>query len=110
MKKIRRGNIYSKIPAARDAEIFQPLLADKRVKIERIVSRGQRTPKGEWLKDACAEWVMVLKGAGTLRFQRGNGLMRLKAGDYVFIPAGTSHRVEQTSSRERTVWLAVKAC
>ena len=107
MRKLKRGNIYVNIPAIKDKEIFQALLVNKKLKIERIISQGQVTAKGKWLKEARDEWVIVLKGAGTLRFRKGNSLITLKAGDYVLIPANTSHRVEWTSLRQKTIWLAV---
>ena len=88
-------------------ETVQTLLVTKKLKIELIVSQGQFTEKGKWLKEARDEWVMVLKGAGRLRFRKDNRLRTLRAGDHVFIPANTSHRVEWTSKREKTLWLAV---
>jgi cupin 2 domain-containing protein len=109
MKKIKRGNIYSKIPSVKDKEMFETLFANKALKIERIVSRGQVTPKGKWLKDTHDEWVIVLKGEGRLRFSKDNTLVKLKAGDYILIPANASHRVEWTSPREKSIWLAVHA-
>jgi len=108
MATLKRGNIYSKIPSVKDKEIFHTLAKSKKLKIERIVSRGQVTEKGEWLKEPYDEWVIVLKGAGSLRFRQGNRLIKLKAGDYILIPKNTSHRVEWTSTREKTIWLAVK--
>ena len=107
MGKLKFGNIYSKIPALEDKEIFQTLLKSKKLKIERIVSQGQVTKKDKWLKETRAEWVIVLKGAGKLRFRKDNRLIKLKPGDYIFIPANTLHRVEWTSMREKTIWLAV---
>jgi len=107
MEKLKGGNIYSKIPGIKDKEIFQTLLVNKKLEIERIVSQGQITEKEKWLKEARDEWVIVLKGAGKLRFRKDNRLIKLKAGDYVLIPANTSHRVEWTSPREKTIWLAV---
>ncbi len=76
-------------------------------KIERIISRGHATPEAQWLKQAHDEWVMVEKGEGRLRFKGSARLITLKAGEYVFIPANTSHRVEWTSPRKETAWLAV---
>jgi cupin 2 domain-containing protein len=93
---------------SRGKEIFQTLLKNKKLKIERIISEGQSTEKGIWLKEACDEWVIVLKGAGKLRFRKDDRLIKLGVGDYVLIPANTSHRVEWTSLREKTIWLAVK--
>ena len=107
MRKLKRENIYAKIPAVKDKESFQALLVNKKLKIERIISQGQVTEQGKWLKEARDEWVIVLKGAGRLRFRKDNCLITLKAGDYVLIPAHTSHRVEWTSRKENTIWLAV---
>ena len=107
MAKIKLGNIYSIVSSKDDKEIFQTLLLNKKLKIERIVSYGQVTKKEKWLKGSRDEWVIVLKGAGKLRFYKDNRLIKLKAGDYILIPANTPHRVEWTSLREKTVWLAV---
>jgi len=107
MAKLTRGNIYAKIHGIKDKESFHTLLENKKLKIERIVSQGQFTEKGKWLKEARDEWVIVLKGAGKLRFRKTNRLIKLKPGDYVYIPANTAHRVEWTSLREKTIWLAV---
>lgn len=109
MKKLKSGNIYSKIPIPKDNEIFETLAANKKFKIERIISRGHVTTKGQWLRQTHDEWVMVLRGAGRLRFRGSARQSILKAGDYVFIPANTSHRVEWTSPRKKTIWLAVHA-
>ena len=107
MIKLKRGNIYSKIPPVRKKELLQSLLATKKFKIERIVSQGQSTPNGTWLTDARDEWVMVVKGAGVLRFRKNKRVIQMKAGDYLFIPARTGHRVEETAAKEKTIWLVV---
>lgn len=109
MGKLKCGNIYSKITGGKNKEVFQTLWVNKKLRIERIVSQGQVTEKGKWLKEPRDEWVIVLKGAGKLRFRNDDRLIKLKAGDYVLIPRNTSHRVEWTSSREKTIWLAVKS-
>jgi cupin 2 domain-containing protein len=107
MRKLKLGNIYSKIPSAKSREISQAILETAKLKIERIISYGQSTGKGKWLKEAQDEWVIVLKGSGRLRFRTGDRLIMLKAGDYVFIPANTPHRVDWSSPRRNTIWLAV---
>jgi cupin 2 domain-containing protein len=33
--------------------------------------------------------------------------MKLKAGDYIFIPAHRKHRVEMTKEGEASIWIAV---
>jgi cupin 2 domain-containing protein len=75
--------------------------------MERIVSRGQATPRGKWLCSKTGEWVMVLRGHARLFFERERKGQSLKAGDYLFIPARTRHRVEWTHPKRKTVWLAV---
>ena len=107
MAKLKCGNIYANIPAIKLKEVFETILVDKKVKIERIISRGHRTDKGKWLKQAGGEWVIVLKGAGNLRFFGDNRLLALKPGDYVFIPGNTIHRLEWTPPAQETIWLAV---
>ena len=64
MGKLKCGNIYSKIPDIKDKEMLETLAANKKLKIERIISQGQVTEKGKWLKEAHDEWVIILKGAG----------------------------------------------
>jgi mannose-6-phosphate isomerase-like protein (cupin superfamily) len=54
---------------------------------------------------ARAERVIVLKGAARIRFE--DGIVEMKVGDFVNIPAHKKHRVEWTTVEERTIWLAV---
>ena len=103
----RSGNIYAKIPAAKKKEMFRTLAQNKNLRIERIVSFGQATPENTWLKERRDEWVIVLKGAAELRFQKTRRRVILKEGDYVLIPANTPHRVEWTHPRRKTIWLAI---
>ncbi len=88
-------------------EQFKTLLRFKNVKIERIVSHGQKTPPGKWLKQGKAEWVVVLKGRAKVLLKGSRKPVSLKTGDFLFIPAKTPHRVEWTQPRKPTVWLAV---
>ncbi|MEI8176073.1 MAG: cupin domain-containing protein [Candidatus Omnitrophota bacterium] len=108
MKKIERDNIYAKIPSIKKDEIFETLLSNRKLKIERIISHGQVMKKGVWLNEAHDEWVMVLKGAGTLLFRKGNQLVKMKKGDYLLIPANTQHRVVRTAPGRPTIWLAIQ--
>jgi len=50
--------------------------------------------------------VIVLKGAATLRFE--DGIVEMKPGDFINIPAFKKHRVEWTTLDEPTVWLGVR--
>lgn len=107
MAKLRIRNIFSELPAAEKREAFQVLLWRRGVKIERIVSCGQATPKDKWLCSKTAEWVIVLRGKARLGFKGVSGKLDLGAGDYVFIPGNTCHRVDWTHPGRKTVWLAV---
>jgi cupin 2 domain-containing protein len=47
----------------------------------------------------------LLKGAARLQFE--DGIVEMKPGEFVNIPAHKCHRVEWTTSDEPTVWLSV---
>jgi cupin 2 domain-containing protein len=101
------GNIYAQVERSLENEEFRNLVASKRVKIERIVSTAHKTPQGEWLEQARAEWVIVLKGSAGLLIE-GEAVPRaLGPGDYLNIPERCRHRVEWTAKDEPTIWLAV---
>jgi len=99
------GNLFKTAKGRKDREIFDALFVSSGVKIERIISLGQTTAPGKWLKQSRDEWVLLLKGAARLRI--GDDPLRLKTGDYLFIPAGLRHRVEWTRPGKETIWLAV---
>jgi cupin 2 domain-containing protein len=82
------------------------LLSAESVRIERIVSFGQKSPEELWYEQQENEWVLLLEGAATLRFEAGSPV-NLKPGDHLNISSGTRHRVEKTDENARTVWLAV---
>jgi cupin 2 domain-containing protein len=107
---MRIQNIFFRLPSATKKEAFKTLEKAKGFRIERIVSNGQATAKGTWLVDKAAEWVMVLQGKAALVFKSKKKKFILKAGDYIFIPANTFHRVEWTHPKQKTVWLAVHLC
>jgi len=99
-------NIFAEIPANIDAEIFDTLLQKGAFKIERIVSRGQASPETGWYQQEHHEWVIVLKGEAIIILE-DNTEIHLQTGNYLDIPAGTRHRVNWTSDKEETIWLAV---
>lgn len=100
-------NILDNIPLVFEEEAFEDLLVTKHLKLERILSKGHVTPQGEWYDQDQNEWVLLLKGAASIKIAKQQGLVHLKAGDYLLIPAHQKHRVEWTSSEEVTVWLAL---
>jgi cupin 2 domain-containing protein len=99
-------NIFSAIPENLEEEIFEDLLRGKKVRIERIVSKGHSSPPTGWYDQPENEWVMVLRGAGLLSFDNGDEVL-LGEGDYIDIPAHSRHRVEWTAPNEPTIWIAV---
>ena len=103
-----RGNLFAALPPPAGGEIFQTLFANPRCRVERIVSHGHASAPGEWYDQAGDEWVALLGGAAVLRFEGGDDDgddVKLKAGDWLVIPAHRRHRVESTSAD--ALWLAV---
>lgn len=87
-------------------ELFEILLNNDRVLIERVVSTGQITPEGEWYDQERDEWLIVLQGEGELGYEDGSRI-KLSKGDYLLIPAHQKHRVEYTSSEPPCIWLTI---
>jgi len=106
-EKMETGNLYGQIPTSMPEELFQALGGAGRVRIERIVSHGHHSPPDFWYDQDQPEWVALLKGEASLRFEQDNRLLRLAEGDWVHIAAHERHRVEWTKENVDTVWLAV---
>ncbi|MCU0534720.1 MAG: cupin domain-containing protein [Hydrococcus sp. Prado102] len=87
-------------------EVFESLLSSKNILIERIISRGQTTPTGQWYDQDKDEWVILLQGEAELSYEDGSKIM-LKKGDYLLIGARQKHRVEYTSANPPCIWLAI---
>lgn len=100
-------NIFNNIPNTLEEEVFENLLNTEHFKMERILSKGHKTPQGEWYDQDQNEWVLLLKGAARIKIAEQAELILLKAGDYLLIPAHQKHRVEWTAEEEVTVWLAL---
>lgn len=105
----RVTNLLAALPPDRGKEVFEALLQAPGVKLERIVSRGQATPAGEWYDQAWDEWVAVLAGAARLRVEEPDGEAEydLGPGDALLLPARCRHRVTWTDPERATVWLAL---
>jgi cupin 2 domain-containing protein len=99
-------NLFADLPKQLHDELVQTLVSAANVRIERIVSHGHASPEGFWYNQDQHEWVVVLKGAARLRFE--DGIVEMKSGDHVNIPAHKKHRVEWTTPDEPTIWLAVQ--
>jgi cupin 2 domain-containing protein len=92
------------IPLHRPDELPTTLLAAADVRVERIVSYGHVSPEGFWYGRDRHEWVVLVAGATRLRF--GDGVVGMRPGSVVNIPAHRRHRVEWTTPDEPTIWLA----
>ena len=99
------SNLLADLPRQMPDELITTLLDAAEVRIERIVSHGHASPEGFWYDQDPHEWVVVLTGAATLRFE--DETVEMRAGDFLNIPAHRKHRVEWTAPDEPTVWLAV---
>ncbi len=100
------ANLLTDLPESAASELTDVLVNSSGVRIERIVSTGQSSPKDFWYDQDEDEWVVVLQGESKLQFDDGTRV-DLSPGDHVLIPAHKKHRVEWTSPKQPTVWLAV---
>jgi cupin 2 domain-containing protein len=106
MNPVIPDNIFAALPDDLGQETFTELLRRSGLTIERIVSKGHVSPPGYWYDQDTHEWVMVLKGAGTVAFADDREVT-LRKGDYLNIPAHARHRVTWTDPDQTTVWLAI---
>jgi cupin 2 domain-containing protein len=96
-------NLFADKPHVDGGEHFEEWLRCKNVVIERIVSSDTPDPgRYDQVQD---EWVVLLQGTACLQID--NQTVTLSAGDTIFIPAHTTHRVLNTSKEPQCVWLAV---
>lgn len=100
------SNIFDDIPLHLPDELFTMLLESKNLRIERIISHGHASAADFWYDQPQHEWVIVLKGAARLHFE--DGMVEMKPGDFINIPAFKKHRVDWTTPDEQAVWLGVR--
>ena len=100
------SNLFTNLPNDLSNEVFTDLVTSHSVRIERIVSSGQSSPKSGWYDQDENEWVLVLEGFGSILFEDGTE-RTLNKGDYLTIPAYQKHKVSKTDPDNLTIWLAV---
>jgi len=105
--KLNCTNIFYDIPEKLPEELIECIIKQDNIHIERIVSNGHVTPAGQWYDQNLDEWVILIQGQATLRFEEHQRLVKLTSGDYLLIPAHTRHRVEWTLPDYNTIWLAI---
>ena len=98
-------NLFADLPDRLPKELVQTLLQAADVRIERIISHGHASAADFWYDQPQHEWVVVLKGAARLQFE--DGIVEMKPGDFINIPANKKHRVDWTTADEPTIWLGV---
>ena len=98
---MKTDNLFADSVPPDSGERFDVLLERSNLVVERIVSSGRMTPS-EYVQPQ-DEWVVLLRGEAQLEV--AGSAVDLKAGDYLFLRAGTSHTV--TSTSEGALWLAV---
>lgn len=101
------NNIFTDIPSQIPEELFENLVSNDCVRIERILSKGHMTPDEKWYKQNQDEWILILQGQAVLRYQNPDQFIQLAPGDYLLIPAHQKHRVEWTTPDQPTIWLAI---
>ena len=79
-------NIFSNIPSELPNEIFEDIIITEKLRVERIVSKGQTSPDIGWYDQSENEWVIVLSGYGVIKYISGVKVI-LKQGDYLNIPS-----------------------
>ena len=95
------SNFFSIADNLTRGEHFDTLLSHRNLVIERIVSGADIQPV-EYVQPQ-DEWVLLVQGAAVMDVAGTRTV--LGAGDYLFLPAGTPHRVE--SCEPGTLWLAI---
>lgn len=104
---IRSGSLCAAAEGDPRTEEVDTLVRSRGVRIERIVSLGQVSTEGFWYDQSEDEWVLVASGFARLRLESEPQARSLAPGDWLFLPAGVRHRVEETSTQPPCVWLAV---
>ena len=102
---MEKYNIFEKIIVDKTEEFFFEIFKNETIKIEKIVSNGQKSPENFWYEQEKSEFVLLLEGFAILEFEDRE--VELKKGDCINIKAMQKHRVKFTSLDEPTIWFAV---
>jgi cupin 2 domain-containing protein len=102
MSRTERGRLLDPSAAPDTGERMYEIVHTRTVTIEQVLS-GEIEPAG--YLQAEDEWALVLSGSATLEIDGER--IELGTGDWLFIPAGTPHRLLETDPG--TNWLTVKA-
>ncbi len=105
IKLIEKYNIFKEILIDKSEEKFFEIFKNENIKIEKIVSSGQKSPDNFWYEQEKSEYILLLSGYAILEFEDFE--IELNKGDCLNIEASKKHRVKFTSLDEPTIWFAV---
>ena len=100
------NNLLKNIPKNISKELFETLVENEHIHIERIISKGHASPVEGWYNQEKNEFVLLLKGAARLEFEDGR-VVNLGVGDWLEIVAHQKHKVVWTQPQGETVWVGV---
>lgn len=104
---MNKASIFNfKTPSGDISETFDNLFSNENLMIERIISHKSLTASDLWYDQVNNEWVILMSGEAKIEFEN-NEVIELFAGEYIFIPAHTKHRVIYTSETPKCVWLGI---
>ena len=102
---MKKYNIFDKVIIDKNEENFFQIFKNESIRVERIVSNGQKSPENFWYEQEENEYILLLSGNAILEFEDFE--VELKKGDCLNIEAMQKHRVKFTSLDEPTIWFAV---
>lgn len=102
---MNKYNIYDEIPIDKNEEKFFEIFKNESIRVEKIISNGQKSPENFWYEQEENEYILLLEGFAILEFE--NTEVELKKGDCLNIEAFKKHRVKFTSEDMPTIWFAV---
>ncbi len=102
---MNKYNIFEEIIIDKNEEKFFEIFRNETIKVEKIVSNGQKSPDNFWYEQEENEFILLLEGFAILEFE--DRIVELKKGDCLNIKAMEKHRVKFTSLDEPTIWFAV---
>jgi cupin 2 domain-containing protein len=102
---MEKYNIFTQIIVDKKEERFFEIFKNETIKVEKIVSNGQKSHENFWYDQEKSEFILLLEGFAILEFE--NREVELKKGDCLNIKAMEKHRVKFTSINEPTIWFAV---
>jgi len=105
IKKYKSEFLFE-LPLYNNTEKSTILYEDSKIKVEKIISYGYKSPNNFWYEQNEKEYVYILQGSGTLLFENNNEVI-LKQGDKYLIESNLKHKVCYTSLNPPCVWLCM---